>query len=428
MHAKTLPTPGFARPTAPRSAAPTVEAAVASDEPRPLTPGSTLAQAMYETWSGRPVTVIDSPPGAGKSTLIGDLVCHLYRRTDLTIAVGAFTREAAVAVAGRIAALVGPNVVRLGIRSWPVERLPAGVLPSSGDRSLDTLGRGTILVNTLASLARLMPRKDVLIVDEAYQATFELVSGAAEDCEQVVLVGDPGQIGPVVTANTSAWDQMPAAPHMRAPEVFSQRDDAMRLSLPRTYRLGQLTVDAIAPLYDISFASARPDRRLRGRDEIEAVTIPPTSDPYSASTAALVARRAADLIGVEIIEGDQVSGTTTALDVAVVVSHNAQQSAVEAHLSAMGVAGVAVGTADRLQGGQWHAVVALDPLVGKDGVSTHALATGRLCVMASRHLTHLTWIHDGQWVETLRQTDDLDVEEVAKGVAVREALCAHEPW
>ncbi len=39
--------------------------------------GSVTARALYRVWSGRPVTVVDSPPGAGKSTLIRDVVAHL---------------------------------------------------------------------------------------------------------------------------------------------------------------------------------------------------------------------------------------------------------------------------------------------------------------------------------------------------------------
>src|SRR5699024_11253173 len=41
--------------------------------PVQLVPGTTLARALYETMTGRRVTLIDSAPGAGKSTLIVDL-------------------------------------------------------------------------------------------------------------------------------------------------------------------------------------------------------------------------------------------------------------------------------------------------------------------------------------------------------------------
>ena len=50
--------------------------------PVQLVPGTTLARALYETMTGRRVTLIDSAPGAGKSTLIVDLhhLRHLQGR------------------------------------------------------------------------------------------------------------------------------------------------------------------------------------------------------------------------------------------------------------------------------------------------------------------------------------------------------------
>ena len=77
------------------------------------------------------------------------------------------------------------------------------------------------------------------------------------------------------------------------------------------------------------------------------------------------------------------------------------------------VDGVTVGTADSLQGGQWAAVVALDPLTGADGHAPHALSPGRLCVMASRHYAHLTWVHDGAWRDALAQDREAAVVRVA---------------
>jgi hypothetical protein len=55
---------------------------------------------------------------------------------------------------------------------------------------------------------------------------------------------------------------------------------------------------------------------------------------------------------------------------------------VHAPLRGRDVEGVTVGTADSLQGGQWAAVVALDPLTGVEGLAVHAMSTGRLCVMS----------------------------------------------
>ena len=41
----------------------------------------------------------------------------------------------------------------------------------------------------------------------------------------------------------------------------------------------------------------------------------------------------------------------------------------------------------------------LDPLTGTDGQPAHAAPAVRLCVMASRHCAHLTWVHYGTYRE-----------------------------
>jgi len=64
-------------------------------------------------------------------------------------------------------------------------------------------------------------------------------------------------------------------------------------------------------------------------------------------------------------------------------------------------------------------VMSSHPAIGSDESSEHSMSTGRLCVMTSRHTTHLTWIHDDQWKESVagRSTS------AAQGRKVRSALC-----
>ncbi len=73
-----------------------------------------------------------------------------------------------------------------------------------------------------------------------------------------------------------------------------------------------------------------------------------------------------------------------------------------------GLADVVVGTADRLQGGQWAAVVAADPLIGSNAGSPHTMALGRLAVMLSRHTTHLSWVTRTDWRDALSASEDAD--------------------
>jgi len=149
--------------------------------------------------------------------------------------------------------------------------------------------------------------------------------------------------------------------------------------------------------------------------------VPVTGDPNDPGMLAAVADRAHTLIGTQLTApGGQ--RPLEPRDIAVVVSHNAQASVVHAQLRGRDVDGVTVGTADSLQGGQWAAVVALDPLTGVEGLPAHAMSPGRLCVMASRHYAHLTWVHDGAWRDAPARDAAAAVDAIGHARRVRQAL------
>ena len=50
---------------------------------RNLVAGSTLAKTLSSVWDGAPVTIVDSPPCAGKTTLVVDIVAYLRERFAL---------------------------------------------------------------------------------------------------------------------------------------------------------------------------------------------------------------------------------------------------------------------------------------------------------------------------------------------------------
>ncbi|MYV71314.1 helicase, partial [Streptomyces sp. SID2131] len=60
-------------------------------------------------------------------------------------------------------------------------------------------------------------------------------------------------------------------------------------------------------------------------------------------------------------------------------------AAVRAALADLGVSGVTVDTANRLQGREYDVTVVLHPLSGRPDATAFHLETGRLCVLASRH-------------------------------------------
>jgi len=392
-----------------------------------LEPGSPLARVLWEVWSGTPVTIVPSPPGAGKTTLLVDLVAHLYLRAGSHIVVATPTNRGGADVAGRLARKIGMGPDGNPRVNVPGERmrtfLDEDSLPFIANRS----GAGIEVVTVAGLASRDIKDPRLMILDEGWQTTFADLARAADPFEQMVMVGDPGQIGPVVTVPTRAWDGNRFAPHVPAPAAFLRRPDAVQVHLPHTYRLGDQGVSIVAPLYSFTFDSMRPMRWLdmpdgHTLDEVSHLNLGAADDPFDPGMLADVARHARSFLGARFVREGRPAEVLDGSDIAVVVSRNAQRAVLQAQL---GEDGIAVGTADSLQGGQWPAVIALDPLIGYRTATSFALSPGRLCVMLSRQMAHVTWIHGDGWAEAVDDVD-LAADDLAKGMAVRENLMGTE--
>lgn len=383
---------------------------------RPLVRDSIAAQALYQIISGQRVVLIDSPPGGGKTTTLTTLLSHLANRfgTDLPeVTIATPRREQALNLYHRLSEVMHPAQISLAVRNMQTPTRPKDALTTPQVREM---GRGLVVIRTVASLKHARKtqkdasgKRKLLLIDEAYQVTFAEAAAAAAGFDQVVMVGDPGQIGPVVTVDTGAWETLRRAPHRRAPEAFATMDFATRMSMGESYRLGPDTVAAIAPLYPFEFGSARPQRDLIAPDgqilpEIGHVAVAGVKHSMDPRLLDAVVQRVSALVGGTAVDTDSEGGQTTSevteADVAVVVALNTQVTMLSGMLAAAGLNEVTVGTADKLQGGEWRSVVALDPMAG-GSASEHHMAPGRLCVMASRHTTHLSWVHDGEWEQAL---------------------------
>ena len=166
----------------------------------PLQTDPAVAAALFAAWSGDPAVVVASPPGAGKTRLVVHLAEQLHRRAGLDIAIAAQTRTQALEVTNRAAA-IGARVALLGSRD---SRRPLGLLPQADHLAgaADLRCWHGVVVATTARWLWIHERDytaEVCIVDEAWQMTYADLGGLGPLTAQVVLVGDPGQIAPVVT-------------------------------------------------------------------------------------------------------------------------------------------------------------------------------------------------------------------------------------
>ncbi|NBM19558.1 AAA domain-containing protein [Streptomyces sp. GC420] len=382
-------------------------------------PGAAAARAteaiLHDTLHGsHRGVVVDSPPGAGKSTLV-------VRAAQVLAGAGR-----PLMVVAQTNAQVDDLVLRLAEKD---PELPVGRLHSSDpdpyDKALDGLANVRksakagdltgldVVVSTAAKWAHV---KNVepwqhAIVDEAYQMRSDALLAVAGLFERALFVGDPGQLDPFSVVGTEQWAGLSYDPSASAvTTLLAHNPELPQHRLPVSWRLpasaAPLVSDAFYPYTPFRSGTGHGDRRLsfgvpsdgsahdRVLDEAAEsgwglLELParhtPRTDPEAVRVTALVVRRLLDRGGAATSERAQDPVPLTAERIAVGTAHRDQAAAVRAALAELGVSGVAVDTANRLQGREFDVTVVLHPLSGRPDATAFHLETGRLCVLASRH-------------------------------------------
>jgi hypothetical protein len=284
---------------------------------------------------------------------------------------------------------------------------------------------------------------DLLLIDEAWQMPWANLMLLGQVAARFILIGDPGQIPPVVAIQTARWGTADKPPHLPAPEVIQRdpelRERAIHLELPASRRLPHDTVELIQPFYEFPFHSwTGPGERAieaerGGRDPLDqvidllragtvaAATLPtPDGGPPLEKDDAL-ARLAARLVtrflereavhrddaGVIVLQPEQIGITAT---------HRVMNTAIHLALPTSLQSRVVVDTPERWQGLERQLMIAVHPLSGVLRPSEFDLETGRLCVMASRHRGGLVLLGRDHIGETLAQT----IPSAAQGIGRRD--------
>ncbi|MEU7044896.1 AAA domain-containing protein [Streptomyces varsoviensis] len=403
--------------------------------------------------------VVDSPPGAGKSTLV-------VRAARELAAAGR-----PLMIVAQTNAQVDDLVDRLASQDpeLPVGRLhsnepqpydPAldaypSVVKSSKAASLTGLD---IVISTAAKWAHtkgVEPWRHA-IVDEAYQMRSDALLAVAGLFERALFVGDPGQLDPFSVVGgdgTGQWAGLSYDPSASAVStLLAHNPDLPQHRLPVSWRLpasaAPLVSGAFYPYTPFRSGTGPGERRLSfgvrsdgsGPDRVldEAaesgwglLELParstPRTDPEAVRAVALVIRRLLDRGAAAVSERSPDPVPLTPDRLAVGTAHRDQAAAVRAALAELGVTGVAVDTANRLQGREFDVTVMLHPLSGRPDATAFHLETGRLCVLASRHRHACIVVCRAGVAELL--DDHPSAEPVQLGVAVKfpdgwEAMCA----
>ncbi|MFC1429283.1 AAA family ATPase [Streptacidiphilus sp. N1-3] len=361
-------------------------------------------------------TVVDSPPGAGKSTLVVRAARELVGTGERLMIVAQTNSQVDDLVDRLATADPALTVGRLhGSDAAPAAEALRHPAVTASTKPADLLDC-SVVVSTAAKWQWV---KDVepwrhAIVDEAYQMRSDALLAVARLFERALFVGDPGQLDPFSIVGTDQWAGLSYDPSSSAVvTLLAHNPRIVPHRLPVSWRLPA----SAAPLISAAFYPYAPfrsgtgpgDRRLTlatagdgsavdrvidlaaesgwGLLELPARHTVRT-DPEAVRAVARIVRRLLDRRGTAGSErGD---APLTADRIAVGTAHRDQAAAVRAALAALdvpvgGADAVTVDTANRLQGREYDVTVVLHPLSGRPDATAFHLETGRLCVLASRH-------------------------------------------
>lgn len=361
--------------------------------------------------------LVDSPPGAGKSTLVREISRRQSRRNQVPIVVqtndqaddmvrGLIRESAQHAPELRIGRLHGSTY------QPPADIGAAGAVTSSNQ--IVNLRHCDIVIAPAAKWATL-DGDDVWplgIIDEAYQMRSDMLLPVGSMMARLLLVGDPGQLAPFTPADDTRFRGRPLSPvETAAATILTTHPDTIRIPLAVSWRLPPQTASIISDaFYRDAFTSGTElgTRRIvprRGRHEPSAVVrqavrtgwayvelddvIVPNNDQDAIDTLVRLLR---DVLSAQIsVHDERGARPLRPNDVAIGVTHRDQRDYVRAAagdvLNELGFPNdaVTVDTANVLQGREFEIVLVWHPLSGRRDASSFHLDAGRLCVLLSRH-------------------------------------------
>jgi hypothetical protein len=374
-----------------------------------VAPSDVIAEILADVARGEHRgIVVDSPPGAGKSTLVVRAAGEVARSgaplmivaqtneqvDDLIARLGAASPELGV---GRLSAVDYEPSAR--VRAHPSCRVGAKV----GD-----LGTPAVTIGTAAKWATVTEGTWAwAIIDEAYQMRSDALLRVASRFDRALFVGDPGQLDPFSTVEVDRWTGLSWDPMQSAVAVLLRHNPDLPVHrLPVSWRLPASAAPVVAaafyPFTGFRSGTAPEDRTLSFAkpasgplDEVldtAAATgwglheLPSRftvrTDAEAAAACAELATRALSREATATSESG--SGPLDASRIAIGAAHR-DQVAVIRSLLPESAAGVTVDTANRLQGREYDLTVVLHPLSGRQDATAFHLESGRLCVLTSRH-------------------------------------------
>jgi hypothetical protein len=370
--------------------------------------------------------VVDSPPGAGKSTLVVAAAASLAERGEPVMVVGQ-TNEQVDDLIDRLAGEHGVlRIGRLSAQGYiPAERIARHPNVTASPSIADLAGFPLVIATAAkwATLADAGPRWPWAIVDEAYQMRSDALLRIARLFDKALFVGDPGQLDPFSAVETERWLGLNWDPMSSAVAVLLVNNPDIPVhTLPVSWRLPATAAPVVSaafyPFSGFAAATERGDRAMEWNTRpfgmssfdlalqmaVEAgwalYELPHrqtvrTDGEAIGACAELAARL---LMRGAVTVSERGRHPVTADRIAIGVAHRDQAAAVRRALreragrypvlaasAERDVTRVVADTANRLQGREFDVVIMLHPLSGRRDATAFHLEAGRLCVLASRH-------------------------------------------
>jgi hypothetical protein len=441
----------------------TVDAEITSEQLR-----SNVYAFLTEDHQNR-LALIDAAPGSGKSYSLLQIAKKLVNsRPSVKVAIVTQTNNQANDLAisaltddkhgfepGAVFRFVSDRISKPDnfVGQWATQ--PKGI-----SRAFESIIIGTSSKwISLVSNANNQQKFDYVLIDECYQMTWSIFLQMLNLGSKFALIGDKGQIPPVVTVDGSRWAHLDIAPNLPAPVVLRNklRNSAsfQAFDLKHCRRLPAESIEYIAPFYadlqspklvsNVLPVAAPQDRGLKFEPNSsmasyvqEAIQLSSTGEPVLVTLgdkatgdpvesdrelAQVIRDLTQALLGQEYFQKDDSKnkeGLLQLTDIAICSTKRAMnaliedelQSVLSPHLAeanahsdgqALANGGLLVDTPERLQGLQRKVMIAVHPLSNSLNPSDFDLDTGRLCVMASRHQVALILVSRAHVRKTLSQ-------------------------
>jgi DNA replication ATP-dependent helicase Dna2 len=162
-------------------------------------------EILQKALSAKDYFLLQGPPGTGKtSKMLKNMVDFLYRNTNETVVLLAFTNRATDEICEKVFEVCGDNFIRIGNSSdekWIKQTFRETHSPEEAQKRFKNCRIFVGTVSSYPNYASLIVKKDTVIIDEASQLLEPQLCGILPFFQRFILIGDEKQLPAVVQQN-----------------------------------------------------------------------------------------------------------------------------------------------------------------------------------------------------------------------------------